>query len=150
MVSRRVRGNFEGWFKILDICRGLGKKGDTFIFSDLQKEANFADTGESKGFEIASGWCSKLAKWGYLDRAGKDEKAQGKGRKPMRYMVSKNGWECEERLGTETRLLRMIQRLKAARGTPQEGRWYENLFILADRIERNVDLKLDDLGEKEE
>lgn len=150
MVSKRARGNFEGWYRILDLCRGLGKKGDTFTFSNLQQAANFAKTGKSEGFEIASGWCSKLAKWGYLDRAGKDEKAQGMGRKPMRYLVSKTGWECTERFGTETRLLRMIRRLQAARGTPQEGRLYETLFILADRIERNADLEKDDLGEKEE
>ena len=48
MDSRGARENIEEWFRVLELCQSLGKRGTTFTFSDLQGVAQFPDVVKKK------------------------------------------------------------------------------------------------------
>lgn len=126
------------WYEILEVCRTLGKNGASFTAADLDKKCSFPENKDMKSTQVASGWLSKFATWGYIERSGTLSRQGLAGRPAMTYKMTKDGLACSVQPGKLTRLLRFIRLLQSKRGTPDEGRIYRSLFDLADRIERNL------------
>lgn len=55
------------WFDILKTVRKLHNRGERITSLTLQDEANL-------DLRVSSAWLSKLLKWGYLRKLGKDGK----------------------------------------------------------------------------
>lgn len=77
------------WYDVLLAARAIGseaekKDGKTyraavpFTAAQLAEEAGFKATERSGARDIAAGWISKLVRWGYVKRVGKDESAGGR------------------------------------------------------------------------
>jgi len=57
------------WFQILLAARRLATKHpNQFTSAELARAAGIRSTERSSAVHIASAWCSKFAKWGYLVR----------------------------------------------------------------------------------
>jgi hypothetical protein len=141
MARKGAPGNFEGWYGILGACRKLGKDGCFFTAQNLADAMKFQAADATTPTQMASAWLGKFAKWGYVERGEPDKTQIGLsgGRPPSTYRMSDLGNECEERPGRLTRLLNHIRALGKARGSPQESQLYNDLFPLADRIEKNAE-----------
>lgn len=61
------------WYQILEAARGAALKNKrdgkdaAFTSAELARAAKISNGPRSKARNIASAWCSKLAKWGYLE-----------------------------------------------------------------------------------
>lgn len=148
MKSNTPGGNFEGWFGVLEICRSLGPKRTVFKFADLQRAAKFKDVSDdTSGLNVASLWCTKLAKWGYLTYVGDDDTYKGPGRRPHLYRVSKKGWNAKDRPGKVARLIRAVRTHQAACAGQRIEAVYaslKDLVELCDKIERNKECEDDE------
>ena len=61
----------KGWVFVLEAARRASHNGEReFSSFDLVPEARLKATKRSEAVQIASGWLSKLARWGYVRRAG--------------------------------------------------------------------------------
>lgn len=139
MAKKDAGKNPEGWFAILGLCRDLGSHGQVFTAEDLNHRASFRRTEKSTSLQISSAWLGKFAGWGYLERGEADRSKVGLrgGRPPATYRMTDLGNTCSERPGRLTRLIAHISALQAARGRPEEGKLYHELFLLADEIKKN-------------
>ena len=55
------------WYQILLAARRLASRPpNQFTSAELAEEARIPATGASSAMRIASAWCSKFSKWGYL------------------------------------------------------------------------------------
>jgi predicted ArsR family transcriptional regulator len=110
-------------------------------------KVKFQQVGKARPAQISSAWLGKFADWGYVAREdrvapkpGEPKPELPRGRPATVYHMTGSGNTCLFRQSKLTVLLEFIRKLQAARGTPRESRLYQNLFILADRLESNVDL----------
>lgn len=152
--NKRGRGNpgssdeaetQDGWVRVLGACKTLSEAG-YFTAEALHGVCNFPEHGDTKGTQVASAWLGKLAAWGYVER-GEPLKQPGRGRPANTYRVTTAGVGCVPRLGKLTRIIRMLDALRANRGRPREAELYHKLFVLGERIRDNKDLEKNDLGE---
>lgn len=153
--NKRGRGNpgssdeaetQDGWVRVLEACKTLSEAG-YFTAETLHNLCRFPEHGDTKGAQVASAWLGKLAAWGYVER-GEPMKLPGRGRPANTYRVTAAGRVCVPRLGKLTRMIRLVDALRAHRGRPREAELYHKLFILSDRIKLNQDLEKNDLGEE--
>jgi hypothetical protein len=55
------------WYGILEACRRLASRPPNhFTSAQLAREAQIQPTRSSDALHLASAWCSKFKKWGYL------------------------------------------------------------------------------------
>jgi len=138
MAKKSQPRDHDGWFGVLESCRALGEGGVPFTASQLSETAAIGPGPRSAAMQVASAWCGKFARWGYLER-GEPVKSGGRGRPTMTYRVTKLGATCVERPGRLTRLLDHIDLLAHAHNAKNhnEGALYTKLFELAREIREN-------------
>jgi hypothetical protein len=68
---RKPKEIVPGWIVVLEAVRRASHGGEReFSSFDLVPEAGFRPTRRSSAVQIASGWLSKLTRWGYVRRKG--------------------------------------------------------------------------------
>lgn len=136
MASKSETGA-SGWFRILELCRGLQEKGGPgFTADQLAFFGRFQDSESAKAAQIASSWLGKFAAWGYLER-GVPIKNGKKGRPMTTYALTDAGMDCEERPGRLTRLIRAVLAFRDARGDSDEEKFYQALIKECDLVAKN-------------
>jgi len=79
------------WYDILKAVRRVSAKtGGAITGAALIGEARIRPTERSRADQIASGWLSKLSRWGYVRRTGTHRK-EGRGRPAVVYVLTRWG-----------------------------------------------------------
>lgn len=161
MSFDRPPGDSMDWFDVLEACRTFDRSRP-FRASELQLKVEFKSTeifehvrgagrkvSGSSGLQRASSWCSKLVQMKLLEDRGEippmidpatgEARHEHSGRVPHLYSVTDKGWKLKAKpLSRLDRLLAAVRQLQAAAGKPQEVKLYQQLFAVAQAIEKEL------------